>query len=164
MLGRPRIWTDQEVDRISALIAADLSAAGIAKAMGETRNAIIGIIHRRHLKLNNPPKNGAKGRQPKRERAEMKQSRIPGVPASEKTQPSPAKVPELPGADHPCQPAAMRRVPLIDLRLNECKWPVDHDPTVVGQHLFCGLPTQPERSYCEKHGGRAAAPLRGGGL
>jgi GcrA cell cycle regulator len=42
---------------------------------------------------------------------------------------------------------------LIDLRLNDCRWPVSHTPEDV--HLFCGHPQKPGSPYCAKHWARA---------
>lgn len=47
--------------------------------------------------------------------------------------------------------AKRKGVPLTDLKINRCKWPVKDDP-----YLFCGAPA--DGSYCEfhkGHGGRA---------
>jgi GcrA cell cycle regulator len=38
---------------------------------------------------------------------------------------------------------------LIELKLNDCRWPVGHTPE--DQHLFCGHPQRPGSPYCAKH-------------
>lgn len=43
----------------------------------------------------------------------------------------------------------MRAIPLIQLRRNECKWPVSESKR--RGHLFCGLPTPDGRPYCLHH-------------
>ena len=153
-----RRWTDREIDQITRLIADDLSAGMIAEKLGETRNAVIGIIHRKKLKLHRASGGGGHPRQKKE--VDVKQSRIPGVLAPEPTKPSGPKPPAEPPPE--AHPQKMRRVPLGDLDSHQCKWPVEYDPTVIGHHLFCGRPTMIERSYCDTHGGRAAAQQRAG--
>ena len=44
-------WTGERVTKLSLLIDAGYSAGQAAAAMGCTRNAIIGIAHRKHLQL-----------------------------------------------------------------------------------------------------------------
>ena len=41
-------------------------------------------------------------------------------------------------------------LPLMLLRLDECRWPVGHDAQVLGEYLFCGRQTNGQ-SYCAKH-------------
>lgn len=44
---------------------------------------------------------------------------------------------------------------LMQLRPNQCKWPVVEDRGVVGCYLFCGEPTRPDERYCLEHKKRA---------
>lgn len=43
-----------------------------------------------------------------------------------------------------------RRVPLLDLRAMECRWP-DDDRNEDGHHTFCGNPAADGSSYCGPH-------------
>ena len=153
-----RRWTDGEIAQITRLIDEDMTASKIAAALGKTRNSVIGIVHRQKLKLHRNSGGGG-GHSRKKKEGDVKQSRIPGVLAEPTKPAGPKPLAEPPPDIHP---ARMRRVPLADLNHNECKWPVDYDPSAVGHHLFCGKATEIERSYCDHHGARAAPPLRGG--
>lgn len=56
----------------------------------------------------------------------------------------------------PAPPLEARRVRLHELERCECKWPVEE--IEEGVHLFCGLPRQLERAYCDKHHALAYRP------
>lgn len=49
------------------------------------------------------------------------------------------------------------RLPIGELRLNQCRWPVN-DAAPGETHLFCGLATQPAKSYCAHHEARKLRP------
>lgn len=57
--------------------------------------------------------------------------------------------------------AASRRVPLVDLSHDQCRFPVD---TIDGTHLFCGNGREPLRSYCRHHQIRASRGVTAGDL
>jgi hypothetical protein len=41
---------------------------------------------------------------------------------------------------------------LLDLRNNECRWPVTPPASEIpGFYLFCGAPTVAGESYCRRH-------------
>src|SRR6266850_4741285 len=44
-----------------------------------------------------------------------------------------------------------RDVPLIQLGLYQCRFPVSEDPSVPGGYRFCAGPTSPDRVYCDHH-------------
>jgi hypothetical protein len=64
------------------------------------------------------------------------------LPGEAKTKPLP------PPSEQAAHAPAMRRVPLVELKANECRWPVAEE---AGQHLFCGAGTQFEKSWCPYH-------------
>lgn len=39
----------------------------------------------------------------------------------------------------------------LELKTNECKYPVNFDPEVQGLWLFCAEATVPGEVYCKKH-------------
>lgn len=45
-----------------------------------------------------------------------------------------------------------REITLLELKKGDCRWP-SNDPERPGDspHLFCGLPADPDRSYCPHH-------------
>ncbi|QND64759.1 hypothetical protein HB777_13275 [Mesorhizobium loti] len=44
-----------------------------------------------------------------------------------------------------------RDVPLIQLGLYQCRFPVSEDPSVPGGYRFCAGSTSPDRVYCDHH-------------
>ena len=44
-----------------------------------------------------------------------------------------------------------RDIPLIQLGLHQCRFPVSEDPSVPGGYRFCAGPTSPDRVYCDHH-------------
>jgi GcrA cell cycle regulator len=57
--------------------------------------------------------------------------------------PRPAKPPP------PAPPKPLPPRILVELRLNDCRWPVGQTPEDL--HLFCGHPQKPGSPYCAKH-------------
>jgi hypothetical protein len=56
------------------------------------------------------------------------------------------------GALRPIRHHAMpTRLPLKELRSDQCKWPVAEDAQVIGHYLFCARPTLSGEVYCRKH-------------
>ena len=45
----------------------------------------------------------------------------------------------------------LRDVPLIQLGVYQCRFPVSEDPSVPGGYRFCAGPTSPDRVYCDHH-------------
>ena len=116
----------------SGYSASDI-ARSISARLGETisRNVICGIYDRhRDALVNHPlqvPKQLARARNPASRRKRV------------------AKPVRMPTA-----PQQARFVPLLDLRANECRWPVN-DARVGEMHLFCGCGTDVNSSWCEFH-------------
>ena len=44
-----------------------------------------------------------------------------------------------------------RDVPLIQLGVHQCRFPVSEDPSVPGGYRFCAGATSPDRVYCDHH-------------
>ena len=57
----------------------------------------------------------------------------------------------------------MLLVPLMNLGMNQCRWPVVEDRNVTGGYLFCGRATVIGEVYCREHK-RMAHPPEGGRL
>jgi len=127
-MGKP---TDEEIDRIEAmLLSRRYSGAAIAKALGRTRNSIVGIIWRtpRLHAIGLPgtvPVPLAKGAEKRYASAERRL----------RWQPQRAGDPPRP-------------LTLIWLERNQCRYPTAGE----GENtLFCGQTRDGESSYCEKH-------------
>ena len=65
------------------------------------------------------------------------------------------KKPEPPRAPTTLQP--MRLIPLMQTGTRWCKWPVTHDPGVIGGFLCCGRATPADHVYCSEHRAIASA-------
>ena len=124
-MGKP---TDEEIDKIEAmLLTRQYSGTAIAKALGRTRNSIVGIIWR-------TPRLHAIG--------------LPG------TVPEPlAKGAEkrYASAERRRRWAPQREDPpltLVWLKPNQCKYPLQGEGADT---LFCGAARTPESSYCKIH-------------
>jgi hypothetical protein len=127
-MGKP---TEEEIAKIEAmLLSRRYSGAAIAKALGRTRNSIVGIIWRTprlHAiglpgSVPEPLAKGAEKRYASAERRLRWQPQRPGDPP--------------------------RPLTLVRLERTQCKYPVGGE----GENtLFCGAVRLGESSYCDKH-------------
>jgi hypothetical protein len=127
-MGKP---TDEEINKIEAmLLSRQYSGAAIAKALGRTRNSIVGIIWRtpRLHAIGLPgtvPEPLAKGAEKRYASAER---RLRWAPQRAGDPPPP--------------------LTLVWLQKNQCRYPFSGE----GENtLFCGAARSGESSYCEKH-------------
>jgi GcrA cell cycle regulator len=125
---RGKLWTPEEDERILDLLAGGLSARQIAAEVGEvTRNAVIGRIMR--AKALKDHGFAYKAGEQLRTRIETKRNIVidmaDAVPVAAKS--------------------------LLDLRSDECKWPVSFDPEVVGNWWMCAHKQVKGHVYCAKH-------------
>ena len=179
-------WTDERVARLSKLWAEGLSASQIAADLGGvSRNAVIGKVHRLGLSGRAKPGGNAGGR-PKRTAARptASASAQPSAQAAARAayqptmsrpaasaqasamnaQPVPAPRVEAndstvlearPQDDDVVVPLS-RKITLLELTDNTCKWPTG-DPQRPG-FSFCGHQTKEEAPYCEYHAKVAFQP------
>jgi len=149
--------TPEQIAKVEGWLYDGMSLTQIGNRLGVSRNVVSGVIWRR------PPL-----------RAIQKQ-RFDGVSVhwqhnSEKmvTKCLEQPVPDMDDEPKPEVPAATEKagVPLKDLGLNMCKYPLVWDREVVGKWLFCGCRTRPDQIYCSKHQKKISqaqpAPTRGG--
>jgi GcrA cell cycle regulator len=134
MPAKDTIWTEAKIEEIRALWGKGLTAREIADRLGEqfSRAAVIGKAFRlglaRHKPAYTSTDNGRKKPVPR-----------PAPPPLPKLMPLP---PERPGAPQ------MRRLQLVQLADNHCRWPVG-DPHLPGFH-FCAADTL-GAVYCPYH-------------
>jgi GcrA cell cycle regulator len=122
------------------MVADDLTARAISRKIGRSVNAVVGRCLRLSLKLgeNRPSEKMRRNHPPKKSAPE----------------PEPKPLPKVRQTTFEC-----RAVCLVDLKLNECRWPINDVPTIGdttrldGEYLFCGNPTEPGKSYCCEHAG-----------
>lgn len=138
--------TPEQIEKVQSWLYDGLSLTQIGNLLGVTRNVVSGVIWRR------PPL-----------RAIQKQ-RFDGVSVHWRQKPpQPAQqmitkclempVPDMDDEPKPEEPAAREPagIPLNDLGLNMCKYPLVWDKDVIGKWLFCGHKTRPDQMYCDKH-------------
>ena len=162
------VWTEADRQTVAELLLAGKSARLIGAALGRTRNAIIGKLHRDdelhrlvgkqyskiRIKRDKPPK-------------KPRQKTIPPLAVKPDPWQQPGKKPDgvaTSALSPPIEPLpGMRRVPLIKLRRNECRFAVKDDAQAIGGYLFCGRPTTPDEMYCREHRAIASPGRRGDG-
>ena len=158
-------WTDDRVELLKKLWAEGLSASQIAGQLGGvTRNAVIGKVHRLGLsgrattsrvKSTRARKNKA-GRQNTAPRLGLFSTSnsalrtLSSSPDGQKEEPFRSQYVELVIPEE-------ERVDLIDLKENQCKWPIG-DPQDKNFH-FCGKTKSECGPYCEYHAQIAFQPL-----
>ena len=143
-IGRPFVstWADAELAELERLWLSGEPASAIGRALGRTKNSVIGKVHR--LKL--PPRPS------------------PIKPAG----PPPILKDRQPALDVPMPPARSRKTTFVATRPLKlappaangklCLWPMwpdDDEPQARQAHEFCGEPRQAGSSYCEAHHARS---------
>lgn len=158
-------YTLDELEAIAGWLLDGLSAAKLADAFTlkfrlVSRNGIIGVVHRNKvLKKIGFARYSRAGipNQPKVPPAPKPVQAPPPASVVRKiTHNLPAKK-EIP-APKPvtARPAPIpmrvicREVTLLDLKRGECRWPCN-SPERGDLYRFCGLPADPDRSYCPTH-------------
>jgi len=143
-------WHPDQVELVRSLAAEHLSAAEMGRRLGVTRNAIIGLCHRRGIALNDRKLRYTKTGKP------IERKPPPPKPTTSVKAPIGPKVVIVPkiGAA-PFTPRAAdvvsQRIPLIELNPFHCRWPDDERDVKTGQHTFCGHIKRPGSSYCPAH-------------
>ena len=135
-------WTEEMDGRIRVMFHDGKSARDIGEAMGKSRNAVIGRLHR--IGLVRSPTQIAEAKaasnklrrknDPKKSRPIFRIKRRAGL-----IQPPRIIV-------EPPRLGLSRDLKLLDLTAHDCKWPYGEWPFV-----FCGNPKPVEVSYCPYH-------------
>lgn len=149
-------WTPDELDQIAHFIRKQWPARRIASVFSVSRNAVIGAIHRNENlralmpKKPSPPKPPTGWVKPPKPKPAEKWQRPPKPKENTVLEPEPQAPDETFHVKR--EPAgAMRMVPMVELRADECRWPVTQDLTAIGGHLFCGRGTRLGEVYCDRH-------------
>jgi DNA-binding CsgD family transcriptional regulator len=161
--GMPKVvwsgaWTDAEVETAAGMIG-KFSAAQIGKAIGKSRSAVLGKMHRLQLAL---PKGRVKGEQKSRNSTAVARRAAKPVVALETVQhQSAASLVKdnfrLSAVD------GIAGKSLMELGARDCRWPVnapDRGVSASGHplmregdepHLFCGAAVLEGKPYCRCH-------------
>jgi GcrA cell cycle regulator len=122
------LWPQERTARLVALVAQDYSAGQIGEALGITRGAVMGKVHRMGLKLTREARKPAAIRRLiKRPKKMIKAIRPPATP------------PEVPPVNGP--------IGIMELTAFTCRWPIgERSP-----FLFCGTSKPAGGPYCREH-------------
>lgn len=124
------VWLPSAKERVREFWATGMSATQIGRAMGVSKNAVIGVVHRMQL----PPRE--------------KPSELAGIVREPK--PKPEKVQEPVAEVAP--PPAPARAPERYAAGLACLWPTASPKTKrVPIRFECQAPRAPGRPYCEAH-------------
>lgn len=133
-----KAWTKAEDKALREMVADDLTARAISRKIGRSTNAIVGRCLRLSLKLG--------------ENRPSEKMRRNHVPKRDNPLPPPSPPPKTRETTFECRSAQ-----LVDLKRNECRWPINDVPLIGdslkldGEYLFCGNPTPNGKSYCLTH-------------
>jgi GcrA cell cycle regulator len=135
-------WTHERIEQLRACVDNGMTCSQIAAAIGVSRNAVIGKIHRLGLSSGRPAGAGARANCPPRAR----HSRGPTQRRLLRLAYARAPLDEILSAivvisTHPCS--------LIDIDAHQCRWPIG-DPASTN-FLFCGNDAIAGFTYCVGH-------------
>lgn len=139
-------WTQERIDELSGLWAAGETCREIGAAMGLTRNAVIGKVHRLGLDERKPRQPSVSAELQEQRRQERNASRI----ERQRIEREAKKMQEQQAA--PLEFAGSLKIPYADLRdfsnqgPNQCRFIADEPPGPL--YLACGNETLPGNSYC----------------
>jgi len=147
-------WTAEEIGQVFALAEAKNSMSVIAKQLGRSRSAVIGVYYRERQKRGTLP--------PVAPRKRVLQALEGTTPVcilpEERAHPVPYRMPlpTLPttgvGMILPAISMDVPKGPGIGiLDVTGCRWPVGEDAAVPGRHTFCNGPQRDGSSYCAEH-------------
>jgi GcrA cell cycle regulator len=135
-------WTHERIEQLRACVDNGMTCSQIAAAIGVSRNAVIGKIHRLGLSSGRPAGASARANCPPRAR----HSRGPTQRRLLRLAYARAPLDEILSAivvisTHPCS--------LIDIDAHQCRWPIG-DPASTN-FLFCGNDAIAGFTYCVGH-------------
>lgn len=158
------LWLDEQVDELKQRWAAKESARQIAAAIGMSRNAILGKIHRLGLseRVNRKPVHRVEHVGARRNGGAIKaamaaqRAREQGIAARANQSPltnvmiararAMGELPACEAVDLPQETISRPPVALLDLEQQHCRWPIEKDGTT----MFCGADKRTS-AYCEGH-------------
>jgi GcrA cell cycle regulator len=135
-------WTPERIEQLRSCVGSGMTCSQIAAAIGVSRNAVIGKIHRLGLSSGRPAGAGASANCPPRAR----HPRGPTQRRLLRLAYARAPLDEIMSgmvviSTHPCS--------LIDIDAHQCRWPIG-DPASTN-FLFCGNDAIAGFAYCVGH-------------
>jgi GcrA cell cycle regulator len=135
-------WTAERIEQLRSCVGDGMTCSQIAAAIGVSRNAVIGKIHRLGLSSGRPAGAGARANCPPRAR----HPRGPTQRRLLRLAYARAALDEIMSgvvviSTHPCS--------LIDIDAHQCRWPIG-DPASTN-FLFCGNDAITGFAYCVGH-------------
>lgn len=164
-------WTDSKIATLKKLCAQGKSAGEIAAILSRegspvSRNAVMGKIHRLHIKLSStaikqkPQKTKAKQVVIKSS-PQISPKTTTGNKVSAKNSKTAKSTPAndvLPSQSTKVVVAVKGSTTIMTLTDRMCKWP-ESDPRLP-DFRFCGRPADPGKPYCQEHAAIAYQPAR----
>lgn len=138
-------WDDHKIAELERLAAAGRSAREIAEALGVSRNAVIGKIHRLKLRLAGAPgsNTSATARRPVRGLSDRGRD---GALMTRLKHPAPVRPAIVkPATVAPAVRAYPHKTTLIAARADQCRFPIGGDKHRL---IVCGEPVAGASSYC----------------
>jgi len=145
-------WTSERIEQLRSCVESGMTCSQIAAAIGVSRNAVIGKIHRLGLSSGRPAGAGSRANCPPR----VRHPRGPTQRRLLRLAYARAPLDEIMSSmvvisTHPCS--------LIDIDTHQCRWPIG-DPASAS-FLFCGNDAIAGFTYCVGHARMAyRAPTR----
>ena len=142
-------WNPERIEQLKSCVERGMTCSQIAAAIGVSRNAVIGKIHRLGLSSGRPAGAPARANCPPRARhprgpTQRRLLRLAYAQASLDEIMSDVVVMSL----HPCS--------LMDIDSHQCRWPIG-DPAATN-FLFCGNDAIAGLTYCVGHARMAYRP------
>ena len=138
-------WSDDRIERLKKLWANGMSGSWVAAALGVSRNAVLGKVHRLGL-MGTKPRRAPKSPEElvaarKLRAARSNDTRLGRRREARLANPIPAK----PARPLVCEAVEPRHVDLLDLEPGDCRWAYGEGP-----YTFCATPKF-HGSYCATH-------------
>ncbi len=129
-------WTDEQVEELKRLWDKGLTTGEIGKALGVSKNAVVGKAHR--LGLNSRP-------------SPIRRNDDENIPANEAKQSDEKKktIKIQPASKKTAEKEKKKLFTVNDLTSSSCRWPIG-DPKDEDFH-FCGKEALPDKPYCAEH-------------
>ena len=132
-------WTDEQVEELKRLWDKGLTTGEIGKALGVSKNAVVGKAHR--LGLNSRPSPIRRGD----DDADASTAASAEAPSSSKKKKASKSEP----AKKNQEKEKKKLFTVNDLTSSSCRWPIG-DPKDEDFH-FCGKEALPDKPYCAEH-------------